>query len=68
MPTVQLNNIDQALAQLVAVRREMIEMPAGLSKYQREARLIEPMSRLALVCRFLDEILARNGWSRSMSA
>lgn len=50
------------------MRREMSELPPGLTKYQREARLIEPMSRLALVCRFLDEILTRNGWGRSVSA
>lgn len=63
----QIIDLDHALRELGVVRAEMAALPEGLTKYQREAKLLEPMSRLALVVRFLDEILRRNGWQRSVA-
>lgn len=61
----QVVNLDHAVRELAAVRREMAELPDQLTKHEREVRLLEPMSRVALVVRFLDEILRRNGWERA---
>lgn len=60
----QIVNLDHALREMAIVRQELAALPEGLTKHQREVKLLEPMSRLAMVVRFLDEILNRNGWAR----
>ena len=55
--------MDAALKELTSARDELARIPHGLSKYQREAHLSEPLSRLSLVNRFIVGVLAKNGWA-----
>ena len=61
----QVRDIDRAMAELATARAELLDVPEGLSRAQRRKLTLEPMSRLELAVRFIEDVMRRNGWERT---
>lgn len=59
----KLKDLDHALVELGRVRRELGEILADetLDRHQRDRALVDPVSRLTLVRRYVDELIADYG-------
>ena len=60
----QLLDLRSAITELERAEAEMAAVPEGLTKFEREKRMLEPMARVSLAERFLVDMLKRNGWGR----
>lgn len=55
--TVEIKNLEHAIAEIKTARDELVAIQAAdLDRHERNHARIEPMSRLVLVRRYLDEI------------
>lgn len=52
-----VKDIDHALQELATARDEMARIPDGIHRYQRVAALAEPLARLRLVRRFIEDVI-----------
>lgn len=57
-------DLGHAIRELMEVRKEIAALPNNLRKPDRDAALIEPMSRVQLVMKFCEAVLRHNGWKR----
>jgi hypothetical protein len=57
----QLVDGRHAIRELIAAVSEMEGVPEGLSKWERRAAMVEPMSRINLVRKFCENLLHSNG-------
>lgn len=55
-----VKNLDHAIGEMQAARDELAAVPPGAYRYQREKALVEPMARLRLVVRYLEEVIEEN--------
>jgi hypothetical protein len=60
----QCRDLRGAITELQRAEAEMATVPEGLTKHERERRMLEPMARVSLAERYLAEVLKRNGWGR----
>lgn len=55
--SVEIKNLAHAIAEITTAREELVSIDAaGLDRHQRSHARVEPMSRLVLVRRYLEEI------------
>lgn len=59
----QVTDVGMAIRELQAAQVEIAEVPEHLIRWQRRDAMLEPMSRLQLVRKFIDGVLKRNGYS-----
>lgn len=56
-------DIDDAIEELQRAREELSVVQPGMSRFDLQRVLIEPLGRLSLVKRFAEVVLKRHGWS-----
>ena len=64
---IQITDIGMALRELDAARDEIAAVPEHLTRWQRRNVMIEPMSRLQLVRKFIDGVLEQNGCTAELA-
>lgn len=58
-----LRDISHAIGELELARDELANISLTLTRFDRDAALVEPLARVSLVQRFCAEILRRYDWS-----